>query len=154
MRSFVLIAIPAALVSVAAAHPGPVFNATAQHLAARARVSSEHVPVGGGPYCVAARVRASADAQPFLGIDACDVDGRDLGDRWVLGSDGYDDGLGDRVLAVRADGASHAYAATVTLDAETSSIVVAEQLVGDGAADFDDITITAGPCAPAPGAAK
>jgi hypothetical protein len=148
MRSLVLVVIPAALVSVAAAHPGPVFTASHEHLAAGARVSTEHVPVGGGPYCVTARVRASAGAQPFFGIDAFDVDGKDLGDRWVIGGEGYDDGVGDHTLTATADGAWHAYAATVTLDAETSSIVVAEELVGDGDADFEDVRVAAGSCAP------
>jgi len=150
MRPLVLVVIPAALVSVAAAHPEAVFTASHEHLASGARVSTEHVPVGGGPYCVTARVRASAGAQPFLGIDAFDVDGQDLGDRWVVGGEGYDDGVGDHTLTASADGAWHAYAATVTLDAETSSIVVAEQLLGEGDADFEDIGVSAGACASSP----
>lgn len=105
---------------------------------------------GGDTYCLSAWVRATGDAQPFLGVFSLDDAGTGYGYRWLIGNDGFDNGFGDTVTAVTADGAWHWYAAAVALDPATTMTSVLEQLIGsDGSADFDAIRLTAGPCATA-----
>jgi MYXO-CTERM domain-containing protein len=50
-------------------------------------------------------------------------------------------------VVINADGAWHWYAASVTLDPSTTQIQVGFELGSGSSADFDDIAVTAGPCA-------
>ncbi|MCU1276939.1 MAG: hypothetical protein JWM53_485 [bacterium] len=98
---------------------------------------------GGGQYCVSAWVRASSDSLPMIGVEPFDIDGNSAGDQWLVGSTYY----GAQVDVV-ADDTWHWYAANLTVDATAATLGVKDMMfTGSGYADFDDIAITAGPCA-------
>jgi hypothetical protein len=93
---------------------------------------------GGSEYCVSAFVRAAVGSTAYLGYGYDANDGSSGGD-WLMG-DGY--------AAINADGGWHWYAAGVTAPVAAEMYLMLE--LGSGtSADFDDITVTAGPCAAA-----
>lgn len=115
------------------------------------RVFSSMVPVtGGATYCFSAWMRASSDATPFLGLETYDANGSWQVGHWLIGNTD-DNGFGAMGVAVTSDDMWHWYAAEVTLDASSAFIDLMNEMYTptSGYADFDDIAVTAGPCATA-----
>ncbi|MSP62352.1 MAG: hypothetical protein EXR72_18870 [Myxococcales bacterium] len=112
------------------------------------------IPIEGGqPYCLAAWVRGSALAQPFLGLRKSDANGGFSDAHWLIGFKGYPNGYGGMVVPVTSDGQWRWYTAPFTMDNGWSFVVVMSELFVSGApgsADFDDIALWAGPCPNAP----
>lgn len=101
-----------------------------------------------GSYCLSAWVRASSQSNPFLGFAEYAADGSLIGYRYGIGDATYVDAFGDQIVGVSGDETWHWYAATMAIDATAVvSIDMFDQITGDsGYADFDDITLAAGPC--------
>lgn len=113
------------------------------------RVVSSVVPVtGGATYCFSAWMRASSDATPYLGVETYDSDGNWQAGHWLIGDNDLN-GFGGHSVVVTSDDMWHWYAAEVTLDASTGSIDLLTEMYTptSGYGDFDDIAVTAGPCA-------
>jgi hypothetical protein len=107
----------------------------------------------GANYCLGAWIRGTSDALPFLGIQLSDPAGNPTGsEHWLVGLSGYTTGYpnDDTVTPTTQDGNWAWYGKSFVMDAGATNIVIKDENVTGGAADFDMIQLFAGNCPSAP----
>ena len=150
----IAVAVPKAGEPVAKDAPPPMLLTHSQGIAQLIMATNAGISVNAGAtYCVAAWIRATSDALPFLGMQLSDAAGNLTGpEHWLIGLSGYTTGYpnNDTVTAVTSDGNWAWYSKSLVMDAGATHVVLKDENVIGASADFDMIQIFAGDCPSAP----
>ncbi len=138
---------------------GPTALTLRRSVAAGGDYVGPKLNLAAGEYCAIAQIRWDGGGQPFLGYKIFGADGRGVvGDRWLIGSEGYNDGTSGPVEPVWSDDSGwNEYRKTFTV-AEGGNVIALQlqawnNVVKPGTTNaqtsvaFDGIKVTKGACA-------